>query len=758
MQVDDAHIVLLRNNQDSEGHEADIHMEDGWPSSPTPSEFEEGSSSGIPRARDLSPNGLPSPNPNVPVFEADTTVIDEFPEEYQAGRTYGQHATRWERMQDERIHGSKDKWGGFGGQEEWELARWMMKSGLSQGEIDKYLKLRIRTEDLELWKRNPVDCIREIIGNPALNQYMHYSPIKIFSNGSCDEQIFNEMCTVEWWWDIQYELPKGSTIASIIIASDATMLSQFGGDKSAWPVYITIGNVDKAIHCKPSWRATVLLGYLPISKLECFKETECTAERRRLFHYAMSRLLAPLKEAALEGVEMTCADGYVRKIHPILAAYVADFPEQCLVTCCKQSRCPRCKVRRKKRGTLLNYPPRHVSETLDIFNMEYHGNHHPQAKADGVTTDVLAPFWADLPYTDIFSCMTPYILHQLHKGVFKDHLVKWCSTLAGAEELDKHLQTMTTHAGLHQFKKGISVLKQWTGAEAKHLEKVFLGVLAGAVDAEAFRATRAIIDFIYYLQFSSHTTKTLQYMEDALIEFHHYKEVFIHYGVREDFNFPKLHSMNHYIPSIITHDTMDGYNTELPERLHINLAKEGYRASNHHDYETQMIRWLRRQESVDGYTAFLEWVIPEYEAIDLESESDEEDEEDGELAGMMESEPNNHSQGSGSKDENEDDTLACPPGSTSWQGQTIHTVAKHVPLRSIPVQVLTEDYGAIDFIPCLQVFVSQNLPYCQLRPREADVFDVYKHLKLQYRSLQGFGDPPEHDTCYGLILTKGSEA
>ncbi|KIJ24451.1 hypothetical protein M422DRAFT_194665, partial [Sphaerobolus stellatus SS14] len=175
----------------------------------------------------------------------------------------------------------------------------------------------------------------------------------------------------------------------------------------------------------------------------------------RLFHFALNKLLSPLKEAGVQGIEMTCADGYVRRIHPILSAYIADFPEQCLVACCKESRCPRCKVTHDKRGSP------HASELL--------------------RDDVYAPFWADLPYTDIFTCITPDLLHQLHKGVFKDHVVKWCTKSAEPEEFDARLKALTTHAGLRHFKNGITTLKQWTGTEAKHLEKVFLGALARAV-------------------------------------------------------------------------------------------------------------------------------------------------------------------------------------------------------------------------------------------------------------------------------------
>ena len=54
----------------------------------------------------------------------------------------------------------------------------------------------------------------------------------------------------------------------------------------------------------------------------------------------------------------------------------------------------------------------------------------------------------------------------------------------------------------------------------------------------------------------------------------------------------------HYIDSIHLLGSADGYNTESPEHLHIELAKDGYRASNKKDYLEQMALWLQQWEAI----------------------------------------------------------------------------------------------------------------------------------------------------------------
>ncbi|PBK87099.1 hypothetical protein ARMGADRAFT_939452, partial [Armillaria gallica] len=456
---------------------------------------------------------------------------------------------------------------------------------------------KMKTEHLEMWYRDPVEIVCELIGNPIFKEVMAYAPIQLFADAQGTEQVFNEMWTGEWWWRIQERLPPSVTIAPLIISSDKTQLSQFQGDKTAWPVYLTIGNISKDTHHELSSHATILLGYLPVPKFDCYTDKVWSAMKYCLFHQCMSIIMCSVAEAGNTGSPMVCADSLIRNVYPIFAVYIADYPEQCLISCCMENRCPICKVDPDHCGSHQPelFQKQDVMETLSYF----------KAKQNAI----FPPFWLILPHSDIFVAFTPDLLHQLHKGVFKDHLVKWCTIIIRAVKVNNAFH-MLSHPGLCHFKNGISHISQWTGTEHKEMEKVFLVLVVAHACNDVVMAVHGVIDFIYLASLQSHTSTTLGLLCEVLDRFHEHKHIFTELEAQSQghFNIPKIHSMEHYEDLICLFGSADGYNTKAPECLHIDYAKDAYRATNRKDYIQHMTLWLQCQEAVDQFTKYLGWI------------------------------------------------------------------------------------------------------------------------------------------------------
>jgi len=199
-----------------------------------------------------------------------------------------------------------------------------------------------------------------LLGNPVHAKDIVYHPKKIFRDKEKSARIYNEMWTGKWWHAIQvcffplflirallnlYSMMYRTVylLAPVMITTDKTQLTQFSSNKSAYPIYMTLGNIPRAIRCKPTQQVCFLLGYLSVDKIlkDDLINRNVSSRGQRLFHDSLRIILEPLKEASTQGVEIVGADGSVRLVFPVLACYVADYPEQCLVICSKGT-CPKC--------------------------------------------------------------------------------------------------------------------------------------------------------------------------------------------------------------------------------------------------------------------------------------------------------------------------------------------------------------------------------------------------------------------------------
>ncbi|KAI6025193.1 hypothetical protein BKA83DRAFT_4124914 [Pisolithus microcarpus] len=148
---------------------------------------------------------------------------------------------------------------------------------------------------------------------------------------------------------------------------------------------------------------------------------------------------------------------------------------------------------------------------------------------------------------DIYELITPHLLHQIIKGAFKDHLVKWELIASFITDSDaSSIAAVAPFPGLWHFPQGCH-FKQWTGDDSKVLMKVYLPAIEGHIPQEI-------------------TT-----------------------GVVTNFSLPQQHAMKHYKQLIQLFGALNGLCSLITKSKHVKAVKRPYQHTNKYHVLGQML-------------------------------------------------------------------------------------------------------------------------------------------------------------------------
>ncbi|KAF8258517.1 hypothetical protein EI94DRAFT_1774184 [Lactarius quietus] len=452
----------------------------------------------------------------------------------------------------------------------------------------------VGSEVCEVFYRDVIDCIRYLFGDPTFMPHLCFVPERHYTDHMKDTRMYHDMHAGKWWWSTQEVVENeqpGATIVPVLLSSDKTLLTTFR-NKSAYPLYLTIGNIPKEICRKPSLHTYILLTYLPTTHLvHVSNRAQCRCLLTNLYHSCMHRILVPLESVGSTGMPMMCGNGRIYRNHPIFAAFIGDYPKWILTTGSITGECPTCDVDHDR---LRDYDSRDNNQLRDLA-LDPAGFLHSCSLA-GIKP-IAHPFWKDLPYAHIFHSITPDILHQIHQA--------WIIGAIGANEVDARCCRLPPNHNLRAFTKGISTLSHVTGQEHNQMGHILLTLVMDIPLAEGHsnaclqRAIHALLDFVFLAQYPIHTVKALELLEDAFI--------FVDIGIRRNFDIPKLHFLSHYVDLIKLYSTTDNFNTETTEQLHIDLTKDAFNATNKKDEGGQMTNYVEWKEKIHRHEHVIGW-------------------------------------------------------------------------------------------------------------------------------------------------------
>ncbi|KAJ7601568.1 hypothetical protein DFH06DRAFT_1153865 [Mycena polygramma] len=519
---------------------------------------------------------------------------------------------------------------------EWELVAFLHNSKMTMAKIDSFLKLKLASgmhlsfrSAKEMWDRiaslpqrpawqmklwpteipteKPLGETDENLYRVALrNRGLGYAGKYYFPSPSDDPNI-----------RFQKEIPKGHALGGCIITSDETHITNMTGNKHAHPVLLSTALIDAWFRMKASFHAFLLLMLIPIVK---FRESDAEVKgvlKSRMFHAMMDFVLEPLKVAAKVGKMMADPVGNLRIFHTVIAAYIVDTPEACMIAIVASKSSPVTTATNIQLGDDFRHPVRTRAYTMKLL----HDIEGPEgldlrpwkdlvayikaAKERGLN-GVHRPFWQDWFLAEPSVFLTPEILHHWCRFSW-DHIVKWAMNAVGKAEIDFRFALLRWHTGMRKFVGGISKAKQVTGKEQRDILRYLLAVIAGAVPTGFATAIQSLVTFFYRGQAPAINEIMLTRMDASLKAFHDNKKHITHAGARQGVKgnaiehwhgIPKLEFLQSVVPAIRATGVPLHWSADVTEHAHIELVKEPARHSNNHGYESQIVRHLDRRDKI----------------------------------------------------------------------------------------------------------------------------------------------------------------
>ena len=147
----------------------------------------------------------------------------------------------------------------------------------------------------------------------------------------------------------------------IILGSDKTTVSVATGHVEYHPLYLSIGNPHNSV--RRAHRNTVIpIAFLAIPKCTLFtvislvrwhniihhsggrgedESQDFRVFKRQLYHASIAAVLRPLRAGMARPVVRRCPNGHFRQVIYDLITFIADYPEQVMLTGIVQGWCPK---------------------------------------------------------------------------------------------------------------------------------------------------------------------------------------------------------------------------------------------------------------------------------------------------------------------------------------------------------------------------------------------------------------------------------